>query len=237
MRTSRRSVLLGLAAAPIAARAAVPDTRRLILVIGDSQAQGLGSGIQRWARAAGTTRAVNAAKPGTGFVSLDPFDWSAAIPGLLAPATPDAVVMMIGGNDRLPIRLPDGQSLPFASDAWANVYRARVAQAVRAVRSVGIPLVWVGNPIARADAYSRDMQTINALFAEVVGAEGGTFVDIWLLVSEDGHYAAHGKSLGGFTVKLRLDDGIHFTPDGYDLVAARVMQAVDGVPAAAPAAG
>jgi hypothetical protein len=30
----------------------------------------------------------------------------------------------------------------------------------------------------------------------------------------------------GTTQRLRLDDGIHFTPGGYDLLAAKVMQAV-----------
>ena len=212
-----------------AAKAAEPDGRRTILVVGDSQAQGLASGMQRQARASGQARVVNGAKPGTGLVAPASFDWPAAMPGLLAPP-PDAVVMMFGGNDRLPIRTADGASLPFDSDAWTAVYRARVTQLVHAARASGIPVFWVGDPIAREEKYSRDMRTLNAIFADVVQAEGGVFVDIWLTVSEGGQYAAHGPTLAGSMARMRLDDGIHFTPDGYDVVAAQVMRAIAAAP-------
>lgn len=202
-----------------------PDPKRTILVVGDSQAQGLASGMQRWSRAAGWAHVINGAKPGTGLIAPATFDWPAAIPALIAPP-PDAVVMMFGANDRLPIRLPDGASLQFNSEAWNTVYRERVTRMVHAIRAAGAPVLWVGNPIAREEKYSRDMHTLNAIFADVVGAEGGTYLDIWLAVSEDGRYAAHGPTLAGATARMRLDDGIHFTPDGYDVVAARVMKAV-----------
>ncbi len=232
---TRRGVLAGLLSAS-AARAAEPEGRRLILVVGDSQAQGLASAMQRQARASGQARVVNGAKPGTGLVAPASFDWPAAMPGLLAPAKPDVVVMMFGGNDRLPIRLPDGGSLQFNSAAWTEVYRARVTQLVHAARASEIPVYWVGNPIAREEKYSRDMRTLNALFADVVQAEGGVFIDIWLLVSEGGQYAAHGPTLAGSVARMRLDDGIHFTPEGYDVVAAQVMRTVAAAspPPAAP---
>jgi hypothetical protein len=92
---------------------------------------------------------------------------------------------------------------------------------------------WVGNPIAREEKYSRDMRILNALFADVVQAEGGVFIDIWLLVSEGGQYAAHGPTLAGGVARMRLDDGIHFTPEGYDVVAAQVMRTVAATPATA----
>ena len=196
------------------------------MVIGDSQAQGLAAGLHRAARMAPDAHVLNDARPGTGLVAPETFDWAASIPALVAAAHPDVAVMMVGGNDRLPI-LAGGRTLAYGTDAWKAIYRTRVAALVQALRAAGVRVIWVGNPIAREAKYSRDMQANNAIFANVVTAQGGTFLDVWLIVSDGaGNYAGYGKTLAGTTARLRLDDGIHFTPAGYDILAARVMQGI-----------
>jgi hypothetical protein len=117
--------------------------------------------------------------------------------------------------------------VPFRTDQWKDIYRLRAAAMLHALKEAGITVVWVSNPIARDATYSRDMQYINAIFAEAVAAEGGTYLDIWLSVSDgEGHYTGYGKTLSGATARLRLDDGIHFTPAGYDVLGAHVMQSI-----------
>jgi hypothetical protein len=226
--TERRSFLgfcAALAAGPVhAAVIGNPVKTRTLEVIGDSQAQGLAAGLHRAARGARSAHVLNDAKPGTGLVAPSIFDWPAAVPGLLKAAHPDVAVLMFGANDCMSIRLENGHAVAFGTSTWTDKYRQRATAIARAVKASGARLIWVGNPIARDATYSKNMQVVNAIFADVVSREGGTFIDTWLTVSDgSGNYAGYGRNLAGATERLRLDDGIHFTPSGYDIIAARVM--------------
>ena len=217
-------VLLAMAAP---ARADDPPAQKTIMVIGDSQAQGLATGLHHAARAAGTARVVNDAKPGSGLIAPATFNWPAHVPDLIKSVHPDMAVMMFGANDRLPLQTESGTTVPFRTDQWKDIYRLRASAMLHALKEAGITVVWVSNPIARDATYSRDMQYINAIFAEAVAAEGGKYLDIWLSISDgEGHYTGYGKTLSGATGRLRLDDGIHFTPAGYDVLGAHVLQSI-----------
>jgi hypothetical protein len=201
--------------------------QRIVMVVGDSQAQGLATGLHHAAREAGWAHVLNNAKPGTGLIAPQTFNWPAYLPGLIKTAHPDIAVMMFGANDRLPLQTESGTTVPFRTDAWRDIYKLRVTAMLHALKDAGVQIVWVSNPIAREANYSRDMQYINAIFAEAVAAEGGNYLDIWLSVSDgEGHYTGYGKTLSGATARLRLDDGIHFTPAGYDVLGAHVMQSL-----------
>jgi hypothetical protein len=211
----------------VCARADDAAKQRVIMVIGDSQAQGLAAGLHHAARAAGTARVLNDAKPATGLIAPATFNWPAHVPELLKSVHPDLAVMMFGANDRLPLQTESGTTVPFRTDMWKDIYRLRADAMLHALKEAGVTVVWVSNPIARDETYSRDMQYINAIFAEAVAAEGGNYLDIWLSVSDGaGHYTGYGKTLSGATARLRLDDGIHFTPAGYDVLGAHVFQSI-----------
>jgi hypothetical protein len=209
------------------ARADDPAKQRTIMVIGDSQAQGLATGLHHAAREAGWARVLNDAKPGSGLIAPATFNWPAHVPELLKSIHPDMAVMMFGANDRLPLTTESGTTVPFRTDMWKDIYLLRVTAMLHALKEAGVKVVWVSNPIARDATYSRDMQYINAIFAEAVANEGAKYLDIWLSISDgNGHYAGYGKTLSGSTARLRLDDGIHFTPAGYDVLGASVLQSI-----------
>jgi len=209
------------------ARAADPVKPCTIMVIGDSQAQGLAAGLHRAARSLAWAHVLNDAKAGTGLIAPETFDWPATLPGLITSAHPDVAVLMFGGNDRLPIKTGNGTTVAFRTDKWLAIYRPRAAALVHTLKAAGVKIIWVSNPIARDETYRNDMQYINAIFADVTNAEGGTYLDIWLTISDGaGNYAGYGKTLAGATARLRLDDGIHCTQAGYDILAARVMQSI-----------
>jgi hypothetical protein len=228
-RLSRRcaAVLACLYLAALPALADESVKQRTIMVIGDSQAQGLATGLHHAARGLAWAHVLNDAKAGTGLIAPATFDWPAYVPTLIKSVHPDVAVMMFGGNDRLPLQTGDGATVPFRTATWKDIYKLRVTAMVHALRAAGVQVIWVSNPIARDSNYSADMQYINAIFAEAAAAEGANYVDIWLAVSDGaGHYAGYGKTLSGSTARLRLDDGIHFTPAGYDLLGVRVMQSI-----------
>src|SRR5690242_7593697 len=95
----RRSLLaLGLSALPALVVAADPVTR--VLVVGDSQAQGLAAGLQRQFRSAPSWRVIDRSRIATGLCSPARFDWPAAAPGIAETEHGAIAVVMFGANDR-----------------------------------------------------------------------------------------------------------------------------------------
>jgi len=207
-----------------------------VVVFGDSQAQGLAAGLQRATRHLPGWKVENRTKPGTAISQSNTYDW----PGAIAAYKPDdhvtTAVLMFGGNDRLPIRTLGGGVIRFRSQAWHDEYRARVAAILHSLSADKLRIIWVSDPICRDETYSVDMDYLNGVYRDVIASSGATFLDIWTAIADpSGKYAAYGPGLDGTTQRLRLDDGIHFTPGGYDILAAKVLQAVTA--AAAPTSG
>ncbi len=66
---------------------------------------------------------------------------------------------------------------------------------------------------------------------------GETFFPTWdMFKGPDGGFAQYGKGLDGLTTRLRLDDGVHLTPAGYDILASALAPIMDRYRPAAPAA-
>ena len=126
----------------------------------------------------------------------------------------DVAVMMIGTNDRQPIH-ENGATLAPGTPEWGAAYRKRVAAIDEAFRRHGVPLVWVGVPITKDDAFADDMAAFNDIYREEAAKSGATYVDTWEAFSdEDGDFSSYGPDVNGQTVRLRAPDGVLFTRAG-----------------------
>ena len=126
----------------------------------------------------------------------------------------DVAVMMIGTNDRQPIH-DNGATLAPGTPAWTAAYRHRVAAIDEAFHKHGVPLVWVGVPIIKDDAFADDIAAFNDIYREDAAKSGATYVDTWEAFSdEDGDFNTYGPDVNGQTVRLRAPDGVHFTRAG-----------------------
>src|SRR5215475_10849440 len=102
----RRRLLFSLCLAALPVRlASAADSRMRILVVGDSQAQGLAGGLQRQLRRDTTWRVIDRSRIATGLCSPSRFDWPAAAPGIGEGERGAIAVVMFGANDRPPIRM------------------------------------------------------------------------------------------------------------------------------------
>jgi len=211
-----------------------------VLVVGDSQAQGVaGALIRRYLRSK-DFHVIDKSKVGTGLTSKSTYDWDTVIAELATTEHAKVAVVMFGANDRPPVRVK-GVVDPALSEKFGKSYGARVEKIVKSLRDAKIDVVWLGDPVVKDADYSADMQILNQVMEPVAEKEGAKWVSLWdLAVDPDGSYDAFGKALDGQTKRLRADDGVHFTPSGYDLIAARLdpilKTLTTGQPAAAPAA-
>ena len=83
---------------------------RHILVLGDAMADWLGYGLEDAYSEQPDMGVIRKHKTVSGLIRYqpkgDPADWAAAAKGILATEKPDAIVVMLGLNDRMPMREP-----------------------------------------------------------------------------------------------------------------------------------
>jgi uncharacterized protein len=243
-----------------------------VVVIGDSMADWLGYGLdENYAEQPeiGVERKIRAT---SGLVRYDPkneaLDWPQAASEALANAKPNAIVVMLGLNDRVSLRekapakpKPKGepaqganqsasqasqdkaaapaeaktppqtasqQPVPsgpydFHTDQWAALYTKRIDAMIAALKSKGVPVIWVGLPAIRGTKATSDMSYLDELYRERAERAGIIYVDIWDgFVDEDGDFAMQGPDFEGQTRRLRTADGVYFTKAGAVKIASYV---------------
>jgi hypothetical protein len=108
-----------------------------------------------------------------------------------------------------------GATHEFRSEKWVELYTKRIDDTIAALKSKGVPVVWVGLPAVRRENAATDHIYLNELYKARVEKAGLTFVDVWDgFVDESGRYAQQGPDFEGQTRRLRSGDGIHFTQAG-----------------------
>jgi hypothetical protein len=221
---TRRSLLragAGLAAAPVAALA---DEAPGILVVGDSQAQGLAGGLQRLFRRKREYRVIDRSKIATGLLPRSSYDWPVQIHSITAAEHAEIGVAMFGANDRpaLSARARADEAL---LGAFQQSYGAHVGEVARALKAACRVVVWVGHPVVRDAAYQEDMKILNAIYEKQATDAGALFLSLAdKFVDADGQYDAFGPGEDGAVTRLRADDGVHLTPSGYSVLAKLVME-------------
>ena len=269
--------------APAADYSKAPPPRKLekpvtstVVVVGDSMADWLGYGLdEKYADQPeiGIERKIRAT---SGLVRYDAkneaLDWPQAAKESLSNEKPNAIVVMLGLNDRLPLRertlaqakrdgepaqggnqsagqaLQDKAAPPadakappqtaaqtesqhpvpggpydFQTDQWAALYAKRIDAMIAALKSKGVPVIWVGLPAIRGAKATSDMSYLDELYRERAESAGIIYVDIWDgFVDEDGDYAVQGPDFEGQIRRLRTADGVHFTKAGAVKIASYV---------------
>jgi hypothetical protein len=135
-------------------------------------------------------------------------------------------VMIVGINDRQTLKA-EGESYKALTPEWTNIYQTRAAQFVSTIRAANKPLIWVGLPPMSKSDYSKAIGQINGIQRLAAFGGGAEFVDIYdRFVGEDGKYSSSGPDLNGNRVRMRKDDGIHFSAAGADKLAFYLSQTI-----------
>jgi len=256
--------------APAPRKLETPPTTTVV-VVGDSLADWLGYGLDELYADQPEIGVERKIRPSSGLVRYDAknetVDWPQAIKDALANEKPDAIVVMLGLNDRVALRdknpppptakragepaqsanqaaaaqppqdktapvdseaapqaatqgdtqrpASGGGSYEFHTDPWATVYAKRVDDMIAALKSKGVPIVWVGLPAIRGPKSTGDMSYLDELYRARAEKAGIVYVDIWDgFVDEQGRYAVQGPDFEGQIRRLRAADGVHFTKAG-----------------------
>jgi uncharacterized protein len=103
----------------------------------------------------------------------------------------------------------------FHTEKWELAYIRRIDATIAALKSAGVPVIWVGLPSQRNTKPSADSSYLNELYRSRAEKAGIIYVDIWDgFVDEAGRYSAQGPDYEGQTRRLRSADGVYFTKFG-----------------------
>lgn len=203
-------------------------TRYNVVVFGDSLGDGLWAGLYHALRKDKRFNVIRKSRVATGFVRKDYYDWSEGAREAAAETRIDIAVVIIGTNDRQTI-VEDGARHALFDPKWREVYRARVDDFTTTLKASGARIYWVGLPVMRSAVFERDMESFTRIFEERAEANGVVFVPTHdLAADKDGNYSAYGPDVSGRKRLLRAEDGIHFTMEGYELLARSVGETIIG---------
>ncbi len=105
--------------------------------------------------------------------------------------------------------------IEFRSDKWAEIYSRRIDATIAALKSKGVPVIWVGLPAIRGTRSTADTGYLNDLYRSRSERAGVDYVDVWDgFVDEAGKYSSYGPDYEGQIRRLRSGDGVYFTKAG-----------------------
>jgi uncharacterized protein len=103
----------------------------------------------------------------------------------------------------------------FHTEKWEAAYIRRVDATMAALKTAGVPVIWVGLPPQRNTKMSSDSAYLNEIYRSRAEKAGITYVDVWDgFVDESGRFAQQGPDYEGQTRRLRSGDGVFFTKFG-----------------------
>ena len=202
-----------------------PSAPMTVLLLGDSMIAGsLGSAIASSLSREPKPRVVRAVQTATGLSRPDVFDWMKVVPPLLEREKPQLIVCSFGANDATNIRDGD-RLLEFGHAGWRTAYSERVAAMMRLLVAQNGRILWLGLPPMREAWFSERARYLNRIFAQTAKQFSQVeYFDLEMLVSApNGDYATFLRNADGRFVRMRMDDGVHYSPSGAKAVARWVV--------------
>lgn len=186
-----------------------------LAVIGDSFAAGVLDGL---IDAFGADTRLTVQKPIKEIYGLMSGDFDAkvkAVEEALGSSNFNIAVVMVGEDDRVSWKKPDGKRAPIVSPEWTAEYSRRMDRLMKIVRRKNAGVYWIGLPnLARADA-DEQAKAMNDVIRERAYLNGMKYIDAYAgFLDENGAYSAYGPDLTGKIRVLRQGDGVHFTAAG-----------------------
>jgi hypothetical protein len=206
-----------------------------ILVLGDALGGGVGAGLMRVTKDDPDFSVTLRFNELSGLARPELYDWSTTIPNLVEGKSYDAIVIMVGENDRQEIH--NGNLVyAFGSDNWKSAYEAQLDKVIAALKATRSAVYWVSLPPMAEPGYEAAMQQVTASQkARVVGA-GLHFIDIRsAFLDANGNYTDRGPDDTGTVRTLRGHDGVSFYKAGNNRMGQLVLAAIKAGEAAPPA--
>ena len=211
---------------------APPPVVRRVMVVGASSIQtDLGRALERRIEDDLGVEVLRHGRHSTGMARPDYFDWNARALELNADFRPDLVIAQFGGNDGQGLTDRDtGRAVaPFFTDDWDAVYGARLEAFVDLFSDEAVPVVILGMPAMRNAYHQSKMARINAVTRAACERAGAYFVDTFAMTADAAGNPLARAEVDGRPRIVHASDGMHLSRYGSDMVAAGIVDTLDGL--------
>lgn len=218
-----------------------PPRERTVLLLGDSLlVTSFGEYLEHLLNEHPETRAVRRAKSSTGLARPDFFDWMAVGREEVERHQPAVVVVIMGGNDGQGLTDAEGRAqAQWGRPEWASAYRQRVESFLDVIAAPGRKVLWVELPLTRLPGFERKLGVIRRILRDTVSArEDAIHLDTNPFFTDAKGGVLREARVEGFRkpMRLRMNDGVHFTVAGGRYFATRVFPVVVGLLGPGPVA-
>lgn len=198
-----------------------------VLITGDSLTEFMGPDVQNDLQSWKTVTVYSETHYGTGLARPDFVDWSVLARQQVAHYHPDAVVVMMGGNDFQNMTLPNGAFFTAPTAPWRREYQRRAEVVMRTFAQGGHARVyWLSIPPARESDWAfADAQINLALQGAAAAVPGAKWVNVLGPITNHGQYSDY-VNVNGQPTLMRASDGVHLSEDGSAIVAHEVIDTV-----------
>lgn len=179
------------------------------IFIGDSMMQGVGLTLASELKKRGFS-VINIAKQSTGLTYTHFFDWGKALREAFAKNPHiNIVVMMVGAND--PYSMP---KMKYGSDEWVETYSSRIKEIIDISLENDAVVVWYDAPYVRKEPLNTRLIFLNTLYKSQVDSAKQLLLHANSALAPDGVYTSYVKNEQGRSIRVRGEDGIHFSGEG-----------------------
>jgi uncharacterized protein len=190
------------------------DTYKL-QVVGDALAEGALAGLLEAFGSDSRLQINRKHRVVAGLARLEAEEDAKALDDALAKDTNHITIVLVGRDDRTPIRVPGGKRLAVGKEEWREEYGRRVDRLIKVLKKRGGAVYWIGLPVMRKSDWNDDIQVMNDIVRERAYLNGIKYIDAYAgLADEGGNFVAMGPDVAGLVRRLRESDGVSFTPAG-----------------------
>lgn len=186
-----------------------------VLVAGDDYAEGLQAGMTEAFAGDARVQLRPKSAPFSGLMRPDFDDKLQAFGDDLKKDPVAIAVVMVGAWDRIGVRDSAGNRVMVGTPAWKKEYAARADRLLRTLRQAKVAVYLAGLPGGPQMGANEDAQMMNDILRERAYLNGAKYIDTFAdFADENGGFSQWGPDITGKIVRLRLKDGVYFTPAG-----------------------
>ncbi|EOW0155066.1 DUF459 domain-containing protein [Campylobacter upsaliensis] len=183
------------------------------LLIGDSLMQGVAVALNKDLKNLGL-KVVDLSKQNTGLSYKSYFDWAKETTKTLQNNKKiKYLVVLLGANDPWDIK-KGGIYHRFNSKSWLEIYTQRVDEILKIAAKYNAKVLWYEIPPVKKDDLNKKLSILNQIYSQEILKNKGIFINTKLFFSKNDAYLAYIKDENNKSIKVRSDDGVHFTPSG-----------------------
>lgn len=196
----------------------------VVVLIGDSLMQGVGITLVSLLKKHGAVP-INLSKQSTGLTYSQHFDWEKALANALAEQPARYVIVMLGANDPWDMIDPENKAryIKFKTKRWEEIYRARIQSLLTLAREQGAQVFWYEAPYMKKDKLNEGILYLNTLYEDEVQKNDAIFLHSNAVLSEGKVFSAY-ITRGDKKIKVRANDGIHFSSEGSRILSKLLLQ-------------